>query len=124
MSTWHTAILIELAKMSDPHLSKNNDPGGKKDMMARFLFMNKVLTGVTCLSTILLTVVRDCLILVITRQLSEAYPSSMTGPLDHTGPNTCRTIMEHGIKTLSCGEDIIIVKCDLIYLIVKGDIER
>ena len=86
--------------MSDPHLS--NDPGGRKD--------------------ILLTVVRACLILAITRQLSEAYPSSMTGPLDHTGPNTCQTIMEHGIKTLSCGEDIIIVKCDLIYPIVKGDI--
>ena len=96
LSTWHIAMLTELAKMSDPHLSKeNNDPGGKKGMMARFLFMDKVLTGVTCLSTILLTVVRACLILATTRQLSEAYPSSMTGTLDHTG-------LKHGIQTLSC----------------------
>ena len=52
LSTWHTAMLTELAKMSDPHLSKeNNDPVGKKGMMARFLFMDKVLTGVTCLNT-------------------------------------------------------------------------
>ena len=52
LSTWHIAMLTELAKMPDPHLSKeNNDPGGKKGMMARFLFMDKVLTGVTCLNT-------------------------------------------------------------------------
>jgi len=51
LSTWHIAMLTELAKMSDPHLSReNNDPGGKKGMMARFLFMDKVLTGVTCLN--------------------------------------------------------------------------
>ena len=118
LNTWHTAMLTELAKMSDPHL--NNDPGGKKGMMARLLFM---LTGLTCLSTILLTVVRACLTLTPTRQLSEAYPSSMTGTLDHTGLNTCQAIMEHGIQTLSCGE-IIIIKCDLIYLIVKGDIGK
>ena len=40
----------------------------------------------------------------------------MAGTLDPTGLNTC--------QTLSCGEDIIIVKCDLIYLIVKGDLEK
>ena len=48
----------------------------------------------------------------------------MAGTLDHIGLNTCQTIMEYGFQTLSCGEDIIIVKCDLIYLIVKGDIEK
>jgi len=51
LSTWHIAMLTELAKMADPQLAReNNDPGGKKGMMARFLFQDKVLTRATCLN--------------------------------------------------------------------------
>jgi len=54
LSAWHIAMLTELAKMADPHLAReNNDPGGKKGMMARFLFKDKMLSGVTCLQLLL-----------------------------------------------------------------------
>ena len=47
---------------------------------------------------------------------TPAPPAAET--LDHIGLNACQ------IQTLSCGEDIIIVKYNLIYLIVKGDLEK
>jgi len=41
LSPWHIAMLTELAKMADPELSReNNDPGGKKGMMARWLTLS------------------------------------------------------------------------------------
>jgi hypothetical protein len=50
LSSWHIAMLTELAKIGDPALSKENtDPGGKKGMMARFLLKDKMLSGATCL---------------------------------------------------------------------------
>ena len=74
-------------------------------------------SSISKISTILITVVRACLVLT-TRQLGEAYPNSMAETLDRIGLSTCQ------IQTLSCGEDIIIVKYNLIYLIVKGDLEK
>ena len=73
-------------------------------------------SSISKISTIPPTEVRACLVLAATKQSSEEYPNSMAGTLDHTGLNTC--------QTLSCGEDIIIVKCDLIYLTVKGVLEK
>ena len=50
LSSWHIAMLTELAKMRDPASYLDNaDPGGRKGMMARFLLKDKLLTGAACL---------------------------------------------------------------------------
>ena len=76
-------------------------------------------------SIILLTVVRACLVLATTRQISQQV--SETDPSHQHNHVTCAHHRgAHGAtcQTLSCGEDIIIVKCDLIYLTVKGVLEK
>eukprot|EP00092_Neocalanus_flemingeri_P029048 GFUD01031534.1.p1 GENE.GFUD01031534.1~~GFUD01031534.1.p1 ORF type:complete len:540 (+),score=155.73 GFUD01031534.1:1-1620(+) len=50
LSPWHIAMLTELAKIHDPDICMDNqDPGGRKGMMLRFLLKDKMLTGATCL---------------------------------------------------------------------------
>jgi len=50
LSTWHIAMLMELAKLDDSNISQeNSDPDGRKGMMAKFMLMDKVLTSQTCL---------------------------------------------------------------------------
>ena len=76
-------------------------------------------------SITLLTVVRACLVLATTRQISQQV--SETDPSHQHNHVTCAHHRgAHGAtcQTPSCGEDIIIVKCDLIYLTVKGVLEK
>ena len=76
-------------------------------------------------SITLLTVVRACLVLATTRQISQQV--SETDPSHQYNHVTCAHHRgAHGAtcQTLSCGEDIIIVKWDLIYLTVKGVLEK
>ena len=76
-------------------------------------------------SIILITVARACLVLATTRQISQQVSET-----DHSHQYNHVTCAHHRgahgatCQTLSCGEDIIIVKCDLIYLTVKGVLEK
>ena len=76
-------------------------------------------------SITLLTVVRACLVLATTRQISQQVSET-----DHSHQYNHVTCAHHRgahgatCQTLSCGEDTIIVKCDLIYLTVKGVLEK